>query len=228
MKNRFKYVLVALTVLALTAAFANAEDFTPQTQIRVVHASPDAPAVDLWINGIQIALAAPYKTISPYAKGPANLYNFKVVPAGGTVDQAVIDADLNLFYNKTFTLIALNKVASIEALFLTDDNTNNPNAARVRFVHASPDAPAVDIKVAGGPFLFQDIEFKEVGDYIEVPTVTTDIEVRVAGTDTVALTIPSVALVAGNTYTVFAVGEVGEGTLEALLSVDSEGAETMD
>jgi hypothetical protein len=219
-------VLSALLVLAM--AVVSAQAFTPQTAIRVVHASPDAPPVDLWINGIQFAVAAPYKTITGYANGPANIYNFKVTPAGGTIDTAVIDANLNLFYNKEYTLIALNNVAEIEALLLTDDNTNNPDAARVRFVHASPDAPAVDVKVAKGPFLFQGIEFKGVGDYVEVPTVTTDVEVRVAGTNTVALTVPSVALEAGKTYTIFAVGEVGQGTLEALLELDSDGTQAMD
>ena len=221
-------VTVLSALLVLATAVVSAQAFTPQASIRVVHASPDAPAVDLWINGILIPVAAPYKTISPYASGPANIYNFKVTPTGGTIDTAVIDANLNLFYNKEYTLIALNNVASNEALFLTDDNTNNPDAARVRFVHASPDAPAVDIKVANGPFLFQDIEFKEVGDYVEAPTVTTDVEVRVAGTNTVALTVPSVPLEAGKTYTIFAVGEVGQGTLEALLSVDSDGTAMME
>ena len=40
-------------------------------------------------------------------------------------------------------------------------------ARPVRFVHASPGTPAVDIALAGGPVLFAD--FGESGGYIEVP-----------------------------------------------------------
>ncbi len=41
--------------------------------------------------------------------------------------------------------------------------------AKVRFLHASPDAPAVDIAVAGGPVLFPDVAFKEHAGYASVP-----------------------------------------------------------
>jgi hypothetical protein len=90
-------------------------------------------------------------------------------------------------------------------------------------VHASPDAPAVDIAVAdGGPVLFSNISFKEIGDYLPVDAGTYDLEVRVAGTETVALEVPGLTLNDGTVYTVFAMGLAGgEPALTAVPSVDA-------
>jgi hypothetical protein len=105
------------------------------------------------------------------------------------------------------------------------DNNSQPAAgkAHVRFVHASPDAPAVDIAVAdGGPVLFSNVAFKGVGDYLPVDAGTYDLEVRVAGTENVALEVPGLTLNDGTVYTVFAMGLAGgEPALTAVPSVDA-------
>jgi hypothetical protein len=135
------------------------------------------------------------------------------------------DNAVNLFYNRSYTAIALNTLANIEPLLLQDDNNPAPMPfARVRFVHASPDAPAVDVKVVDGPFLFRNVSFKGVGDYMQVPAGTYNLEVRVAGTSTVALSLPAVKLDGGTTYTVYAIGFAGGGSpaLTAAVSLDRE------
>ena len=94
-------------------------------------------------------------------------------------------------------------------------------------MHAAPSAPAVDIAVAGGPILFSDIEFKEVGDYLAVAAGTYDLEARLAGTGTVVLSVPGVTVEEGKVYTVYAVDEPaavagvtdGDG-VTALITVD--------
>jgi LPXTG-motif cell wall-anchored protein len=115
-------------------------------------------------------------------------------------------------------------LADIEPLVLIDNNsTPEAGKAHVRFVHASPDAPAVDIAVAdGGPVLFSNVEFKGVGDYLPVDAGTYDLEVRIAGTETVALEVPGVALADRTVYTIFAMGLAGgDPALEAVPSVDA-------
>ena len=114
----------------------------------------------------------------------------------------------------------------IEPLVLVDNNAM-PAAgkAHVRFVHASPDAPAVDIAVKSGPVLFPNVAFKGVGDYLPVDAGTYDLEVRLAGTETVALPVNGLTLEAGTVYTVFAMGLAGgEPTLVAVPSVDAKAA----
>ena len=196
-------------------------------RVRVVHASPDAPAVDVWVNDNVAFSNAPFKGITAYAPLDSGTYNVKVVPTGAT-EPVVIEADLTL-EAKDYTVVAVGTLENIEPLVLVDNNAA-PAAgkAHVRFVHASPDAPAVDVAVKGGPILFSNVAFKEVGDYLPVDAGTYDLEVRVAGTDTVALEVPGLALQARTVYTVFAMGLAGaEPALTAVPSVDAQYSDTL-
>jgi hypothetical protein len=218
MRKAFTVLATFALVLGLfTTAFADGH----QARVRVVHASPDAPAVDVLVNDGAAFTNAPFKGITDYAALDVATYNVKVVPTGATTP-VVIEADLAL-EAKDYTVVAVGMLANIEPLVLVDNNSA-PAAgkAHVRFVHTSPDAPAVDIAVAGGPVLFSNIAFKEVGDYLPVDAGTYDLEVRLAGTDTVALAVPGLALANGTVYTVFAMGLAGgEPALTAVPSVDA-------
>lgn len=210
--------LVLVLVFATTALAAH------HTRVRVVHASPDAPAVDVWVNDSITAFSnAPFKGIADYAQLDAGTYNVKVVPTGAT-EPVVIEANLDLAVDTDYTVVAVGQLADIEPLVLVDNNSM-PAAgkAHVRFVHASPDAPAVDIAVKDGPVLFSNVPFKGVGDYLPVDAGTYDLEARLAGTDTVALSVPGVALADQTVYTIFAMGLAGgEPALQAVPSVDAE------
>ena len=198
-------------------------------RVRAVHASPDAPAVDVWVDGTKAFANAAFKGITPYAELSQGMHNFQIVPAGAT-EPVVIEADLDLQNDMDYTIVALNELASIEPLVLADNNSlPAPGKAHVRFVHASPDAPAVDIAVAdGGPVLFGGISFKGVGDYLPVDAGTYDLEARLAGTNDVALSLPGITLKEGTVYTVYAVGLAGgEPALTAVISVDAQAQPTI-
>lgn len=217
-----KRLLLVASILVLSLATATAALAAGEPRVRVVHASPDAPAVDVWVNGNVAFSNAPFKGITDYASLAPGTYKVQVVPTGAT-EPVVIDADLDLAADTDYTVVAVGELADIEPLVLVDNN-GAPAAgkAHVRFVHASPDAPAVDIAVAGGPVLFADIPFKGVGDYLPVDAGTYDLEVRLAGTDTVALSVPGVMLDEGTVYTIFAMGLAGgEPALQAVPSVDA-------
>lgn len=212
--------LLSLALVAIPAHSAAAQ--AGQSRVRVVHASPDAPAVDVIVNNIRSFRSIPFKGITRYASFIPGRATAQVVPAGAT-QPVVIDAAFDLQAGVDYTIIATGRLAAIAPLVLIDDNTlPGGNRAHVRFVHASPNAPAVDIAVKGGPVLFQNIAFRQVGTYTPIPAGVYDLEVRVAGTNTVALELPQVRLSAGTVSTVYAVGLVGEQpALEALLSVDA-------
>jgi hypothetical protein len=80
----------------------------------------------------------------------------------------------------------------------------------------------VDVAVTGGPVLFGDVPFRAASQYGAVDAGTYDLEVRVAGTSTVALPLPGVGLNGGTNYTVFAVGLLADGSLDALPLIDGQ------
>lgn len=214
----------ATPLQAVLSADATGPNDTGNARVRVVHLSPDAPAVDVLVDGAAAFTGIPFGDVTGYAELPAGTYDVKVEPAGaGGAGPFVIDADLTLSANTDYTVIATDVLAQIFPTVLVDDNAA-PAAgqARVRFFHGAPDAPAVDVAVTGGPVLFGNVEFGDSGGYVEVPAGTYDLEVRVAGTTAVALTLPGVTLEAGNVYTAYAAGLLGDGQADRSLFLNDD------
>lgn len=68
----------------------------------------------------------------------------------------MIDATITVADDTPYTVAAINKLANIQPKVFVDDLKFPPvGNAQVRFVHLSPDAPAVDIAVKNGPTLFR-------------------------------------------------------------------------
>ncbi len=102
----------------------------------------------------------------------------------------------------------------IEAVVLEDNLTTPASGkAHVRFIHLSPNAPAVDITTNTGAVVFGNYVFKQASAFTPLDAGTYDLQVRLAGTSTVVLDLSGISLTAGKIYTVFAKGLVGgQGT----------------
>jgi len=186
-----------------------------QARVMAVHASPDAPAVDLLVDNVVAGTGLAFPGNTDYLDVAAGTRNLKVRVSGTTT--TVIDADVPVSGGENYTVFASDAVANLGALVLTDDLTAPASGkAHVRFVHLSPDAPAVDIAVQGGPVLFGNKAFKEATAFTPVDAASYDLEVRVAGTSTVVLPLNGIALQAGKIYTVFAKGFVSGAGAQAL------------
>jgi hypothetical protein len=194
----------------------------PTSELRVAHLSPDAPAVDVWVDRTRILENVPYQAVSGYLTVTSGQHWVQVTPAGAT-EPVVIDAVVTAAANASYTVAATGLLSEndLRPVVLIDDRTPSASQAKVRFVHMSPDAPAVDVAVQSGPVLFANVAFRESENYAIVGPQSYDLEVRLAGTETVVLPLPGVALDANRNYTVFAVGLAGNGTLVSLPVIDS-------
>jgi Domain of unknown function (DUF4397) len=216
---RSKLLLLSALGMVATVSLTGCKDnpMTPRPKARVmtVHASPDAPAVDLLVDNVVAAQDLTYPNNTGYLSVKAGTRNVKVNVANTTT--TVIDANLPLSPGAAYSVFAVGAVANIGPLVLTDDLTA-PAAgnAHVRFVHLSPDAPAVDIAVQGGGVVFGNKSFKDYTPFTPLPAGTYDLEVRLAGTNTVVLPLSGISLTAGKIYTVFAKGFVAGSGDQAL------------
>jgi hypothetical protein len=222
-----------LAALALVAAVSitgcskdNNNPVAPAAKARImaVHASPDAPAVDLLVDGATAGTGLAYPGNTAYLEVAGGTRNVKVNVTGTST--TVINANLPVTGGSSYTVFACDSVSKISAVVLSDDLTA-PAAgkAHVRFVHLSPDAPAVDVAVQGGPVVFANKAFKQYSAFTPVDAGTYNFEVRLAGTSTVALPLNGITLQAGKIYTVFAkglVGGTGPQTLGAQIIVNSD------
>jgi hypothetical protein len=192
------------------------------TQIRIGHFSPDAPAVNVLVDGDITLENVSFGQISDYLDVESGSLDVSIVPAAG--GDSVIAETLTLEDGTDYTVLAIGELADIRPLVLTDDNESVDGETRVRFVHTSPDAPAVDVRVPGGPTLFSGIEFGEFGEYAAVDAGRYDIEVVPAGSEDAVLSLTDIEFTSGETVTVFATGLVGADSLDATLVTDFDAA----
>lgn len=209
-------------------AVAMISDKNAGADLRVVHNSANAPAVDVTANdGATPAIAnLAFPETTGYLNLPAATYNFKVTP-NAAATPVVIDADVPLMNGSAYTLIALGALANIEPLLLTDDNRSVATEAKVRLVHGSTLAGNVDIYVtapgagiASATPAFSDIPFKASTGYVSLGAGDYDVVIAPVGTKTEAIKV-GVALEAGGVYT--AIARDGAGLTAALGVIGLDG-----
>lgn len=74
--------------------------------IRVLHAVPNAPSVDVYANDNLIAEELPYKGFTEYLQVPSGPYNVKIYPSGERVNP-VLDTELMIPSNTINTVAAI-------------------------------------------------------------------------------------------------------------------------
>lgn len=177
--------------------------------VRIVHLSPDVPAVDVYANGDLAFENVKPLTQSGYVSYKPRSYTLSFTPAGGDPQEAIFETDVSLDSGE-YTLAAIGEACSmsdrpLELVSLEDDNgPTKAGAARLRGVHASPDAPAIDVVSDDGTVLFEDLEFGEAA-YASIPAGERVIGVREAGASE-PLARFAIEPEAGRVYTAFGVG----------------------
>lgn len=186
--------------------------------VNVIHASPDAPAVDVYVDGEQALTGLAFGEFSGWVALPAGEHQIQVTAEGAELDSAVIDAMVTIEAGAAYHIAATGLLEDITPqIYQVDLSMLEDEMARVRVIHTSPDAPAVDIAVTGGDVLIENLEFPNASDFLEVPAGSYDLEVRPTGTEDVALELPGVEFEAGMVYDVFAVGQLADETLSVLV-----------
>ena len=105
---RLRLLTLGLAATVFAAGCSDDDDGgtgpTTEAGVRVVHASPDAPNVDVLVDDAQVLSAVPYLGSSSYLAVPSGTRNVKVNAAGTST--TVIDADLPLTAGTDYTVIA--------------------------------------------------------------------------------------------------------------------------
>jgi len=218
-----------------------------QANVRVAHASPDAPNVDVYVDGDLVFGDLAYGLVTNYATLDPGTYTVKVTAAG---DESTVAFEGDVTVDDAFyTVAAVGELTqgTFEPLVLRDGDL-----ALARLVHTSPDAPAVavdatpvdadreeaddeghgdgdDEKESLTVTVFDDVGFKQATRYVAVPPGEYSLAVRPAGdphADPVATFDAEVE--GGRAYTGYAIGYLnpddaaGDEPFDLLLTEDAE------
>ncbi|TYR81169.1 DUF4397 domain-containing protein [Priestia megaterium] len=192
-----------------------------QPMARIFHASPDSPSVDVYLNEKRIIRNLTYKQETDYLPlGEPGRYTISIYPAGET-EKPLLTKSFTFEGNQNYTIAAVDTLNELDLLFIYDNTDVPQGETKIRFIHLSPDAPAVDVAARGGDVIFSDVTFKEITKYLGLSPMMVQLDVFLAGTDDLVLSIPPLNLRPNRTYTVYAVGFANNTpALEALISQD--------
>jgi hypothetical protein len=194
---------------------------TGLSYIRMLHASPDAPAVDFYINNKLIASNKTYRSFTPYIGLRPGNYSISVYIAG-QMTNPVININVEAAPHSIYTAAVIGRLMDI-GLYLIPDPVISPlmNKARVRLVHLSPTAPAVDLALPNQTILFANVNYKEVTNYKSFNPGRYTLQVNIAGTTQIVLNIPHIVLRPGRNLSIYAIGLIGKDPpLQVLIPLD--------
>lgn len=201
-----------------------------RARLRMAHLALSAPAVDVWLAGERLHADVAFRSVSEYAVLQPGAYHLRLTPAGQT-QPVLAEASVLAEPGQDYTLAALEAPGAI-ALWLLPDDASAPTAqnAHLRFVHAAPEARAIDIALAnGGPVLVSNLPYGQASDYLTLPAGSHTFEVRDTDTSALLLTLPAETLDGAHIYTGYALGRAGgsgSAAFGVLWSVDNLGAES--
>ena len=173
--------------------------------VRVLNASPDAPAVDIYINGGLIFKNIKFNDFTEYVQLSMGQYKMEVYTVG-QMDKPVLTQNIQVPQKQVITIAAAGNFEDLQLIPYIEGNADGlaMNQSRVRVIHLSPDAPEVDVLI-NGQIVFNNIGFMDATDYIKVVSGTYNIVVNLAGTNDTILTF-SLQLNSQKVYTVYVVG----------------------
>ncbi|MCX7773222.1 MAG: DUF4397 domain-containing protein [Clostridia bacterium] len=199
----------------------NAPRNRDESYIRIFHASPNAPAVDVYANGMPLARNLRYRDFTLYQTVQPGTYRVEVYPAGRR-DMPVLATMLTVPPRSIFTIAAIGMLPNISLLPIAEPKIAvPPGKFLLRFSHLSPTAPSVDLTLANGTVLFSNVRYTETTSYIPIPASTYHFQLRLAGTNQVVLEVPNIALAANRLYTIYAIGlPGGQPPLQVVIPLD--------
>ena len=201
-------LLGSTLIVSLGVSSAKAQS---DAKVRVAHFSPDAEAVDVYIDGKKKMNSVPYLAMSEYVSLPAGQHTFEIRGAGAPpTSPAVLSASETIAAGSFTTVAAIGPVARIKAGVFNDKlSTPGSGKSKVRVIHAADGTSDVDVSLKTGTLAFPKVTFGTVTEYAEIQAGSYDLQILGAGTQEVVLA-KNVTLQAGGVYTIAAIGGAGK------------------
>ena len=190
--------------------------------VRIIHAAPDAPNIDVYANNRIIAENLSYSQFTVYTPIPEGTYSISAY-VSGTTDCPIVTNMLRIDKNTSTTAAVVGTLSTIGLLAVPDNYKGAPsisNEAEVRLIHLAPNVPAVDVTLPNGVFIFDYVSYKELTEYKSFVPGSNIIQIRLARTPTAILRVP-INLQPRLVYTIYFIGMVTEKPgLDALILLD--------
>ncbi len=147
----------------------------PVAQVRVAHLSPDAPNVDIYLDGEGPFLSdVPYQAVSNYFAVPVGSRTFDIVPTGDPLTESVVNLpNIPVEADKNYTAYAYDLAANIKGGAFEDDYSPRTSGNfRVQAIHTANGVGEVDVLNVTSMdenILIPDLPFGGTSGFTELP-----------------------------------------------------------
>ncbi len=185
--------------------------------VRFVHAAAGTAEVDIYVGGQISAPLVAFGSATSFVNLPAGDQQIQVTAAAATLDTALLDSTQTLKAGQTYDVYVMGASDDLQVLVNEVDLTPVPTGqARLRIVHNALNAGSVDVGVAIGANLVEDLGENSSSQYLTVDAGTVEAQVRPTGEQT-ALIEASLDVQEGMVYDVVALGNADEASLQLLV-----------
>jgi len=205
-------------------------------KMRVIHLTPKADAADVYVNNTLVQADLEYRDVGCYTEVNPGLVDFQLVPTKRGYP-AWIDCFLKVYSDQSVTVAAMGTTeGDMQSIMYDDDVETDLCKAKLRIIHASPDAPSLDILMTpmdrNGSSQedrcnptepqYKNLCFKDASTYEIFEPGNYEFRANIALSNSSVLKIPSMTLCPGVNYTIFIIGLTRNNTLTSMTIIDSE------
>ncbi|MCG9720132.1 DUF4397 domain-containing protein [Shewanella sp. Isolate7] len=220
--------------VALLVALADQQalllDKMSGSDVRVIHAVADAPAVDLFLDGDNTPAVdmLSFAAVTGYLNVADGAHTVSVAADADNSVVVIDEAGLSLEQGQSYSVLAIGSLADmdIKPWVIMEDSRRVATEAKLNIAHASYSAGNVDIyltqdaDISSATPALSDVPFMAASGSLSVAPGSYVVSVTPTGSKTVAIGPLDINLAAGGIYGVAAVDAVGGGTPLGVILMD--------
>lgn len=175
------------------------------SSIRVLHAVPNAPNVDVYANGNLIVSNIAFSSISDYLNLSPGTYELQLYKAG-FYDKPLLTQNVLLEPSANYTVCVVT-LGNLYLFRLRDATiATSPDSAYLRFMNLSQSSPLLNLTLPNGTQLFPSVEYLETTGYYTTSPGIYNFKVEISGGTIVSKNIKNLSLDGGKLYTIYVLG----------------------
>lgn len=174
--------------------------------VRVLHAAPNADAVDIYINDTLFFKELSFTEFSPYVYVPEGNYRMSVYPVN-TTENPILSKYIEIDDDELLTIAIIGDNNNLDFLFIEEDteSTYGQNS-KLRVVNLVPNSPRVNI-LEGENVLFPNVGYKDITKYKIVSPGTYTLNVELVENGQIVLQ-NQISITSDRVYTLYALGNI--------------------
>jgi hypothetical protein len=229
-KTFFAFVLGILAIAGVTSCNLDNNNTTPPvSSFGLVNASPTASNIDVFLNGNPVVYNLPYGVDTGYFSAQSGTYTLTIDSAGSTTQW--YNEGVSFAPATNYSVFVIDSTSNLHTAVVVDSVTApSADSVQFRFLNFSPNIPPVDVALSGTVLssgrAYNDVAANAgLAKFSLLAPGTYTLELRIAGTSTILLSVPNVVLQGGKIYTLYAkglIGDTGTGALSVGTIVHNE------